>query len=328
VTQRPLGPIDWRARLAAHGVLGASHIPRIHGAKLLRALNEPAAAEAAFREQLERSPDDEGTVRGLASLLDELGRSDEAREIRRRSHARRCRALGLPDEALEDAIAYLEAAETGAKPPERPPAAHVAALFDDYAPRYDEKLRSTLAYRGPELVLEAAREALGDRGDLDVLDLGCGTGLAGGLVRPLARRLVGVDLSAGMLERARSRGVYDQLQHAELTAALKAEHAHFDLIIAVDVFTYFGSLELPVALAAARLAPGGVLVFTVERAERPGHHLQLSGRYTHHRDYLLTCAQAAGLRAVVAREAELRTEWDKPVIGHVLALRHDESTAR
>ena len=37
---------------------------------------------------------------------------------------------------------------------------------------------------------------------LDVLDLGCGTGLMGAEIHPLARTLVGVDLSSQMLENA------------------------------------------------------------------------------------------------------------------------------
>ena len=47
---------------------------------------------------------------------------------------------------------------------------------------------------------------------LDVLDAGCGTGLCGPLVAPYARRLVGVDLSARMLDAGRRRdSVYDEL---------------------------------------------------------------------------------------------------------------------
>ncbi len=52
------------------------------------------------------------------------------------------------------------------------------------------------------LVVETG--ALGGR----MLDLGCGTGAAGALLRPAATRLVGVDLSANMLAKAaRARGL-------------------------------------------------------------------------------------------------------------------------
>jgi predicted TPR repeat methyltransferase len=56
---------------------------------------------------------------------------------------------------------------------------------------------------------------------LDVLDAGCGTGLCGAIVAPYARRLVGVDLSEGMLVHATSKNVYDSLIKAELTEYLR-----------------------------------------------------------------------------------------------------------
>ena len=52
---------------------------------------------------------------------------------------------------------------------------------------------------------------------LDVLDAGCGTGLCGVLVAPFARRLVGVDLSDGMLAHAGDKNIYHALIRAELT---------------------------------------------------------------------------------------------------------------
>ena len=59
---------------------------------------------------------------------------------------------------------------------------------------------------------------------LDVLDAGCGTGLCGPLVAPYARRLSGVDLSAGMLARAKEKNVYDALVQGELTEYLRGQH--------------------------------------------------------------------------------------------------------
>lgn len=311
--------IDWRARLAAHGVAGAAKAPRMFGAQLLISFGEHAAAEAALLEQLERGPDDEGTLRALSSLLETLGRDDEARALRRRCHALRARAMGISGEASEAAIEFFEAAERGGPPPARMPDANVAGLFDRYAPRFDEKLVHVLAYRGPQLVVAAGLAALPE-GPLDVLDLGCGTGLAAPLLRPRARRLVGVDLSAGMLERARASGLYDELRHAELTAALAAEEARWDLITAVDVLIYFGDLAEVFARIAPRLRPGGVFAFSVEKDEEPGYHLRPTNRYTHHLDYLLATARAAGLRAVAREESTLRNEQGRPVAGHVLVL--------
>jgi ubiquinone/menaquinone biosynthesis C-methylase UbiE len=75
--------------------------------------------------------------------------------------------------------------------------------YDDIAGWYDALTRSMPLYR--ELVLPAMMELVGDRANLSILDLGCGSGL---VARELARggaRVVGVDISARMLEIARKR---------------------------------------------------------------------------------------------------------------------------
>jgi predicted TPR repeat methyltransferase len=312
--------LNWRKRLAARGFLGATQVTCLHGATVLRAWGDVPASEAALRELLGRYPEDEGALRALCKLLQEAGRHEEATPLRRRLHMLRCRALGIPRSRMDEAIAWLEAAEMGAALPERANGTYVAALFDQYAASFDEKLRGTLAYCAPERVLEVVQAALGERRELDVLELGCGTGLAGVLLRPLARRLEGIDLSAGMLARARERGVYDALHAGEITEALAAGQGRHELIVAVDVLVYFGALEGLFARVASRLGPGGVFVFTVEKGEEPGYRLRPNGRYVHGLEYLRECARGAGLTPVVEREAMLRTESGQPVIGHVVAL--------
>ncbi|WP_224249324.1 class I SAM-dependent DNA methyltransferase [Hyalangium gracile] len=313
--------LDWRARLAERGFMGARQVSCMHGAAVLRDWGEPLAAEAALRELLERFPEDEGALGALMRLLSETGRAEENVPLRRRLHAKRCRALGIPEEQQEAAIAWLEAAETGAVLPERAAESYVAALFDQYASHFDDKLRRELGYRAPEHVLEALEEALGGRREQDVLELGCGTGLAGVLLRPLARRLEGIDLSPGMLERARARGVYDALHTGELHELLAASQERHTLIVAVDVLVYLGALEALFERVARRLVPGGLFAFTVERGTEPGYRLQPTGRYLHHLDYVREQARATGLTPVVEREAVLRTERGEPVWGHVVVLR-------
>src|ERR1700730_11400395 len=57
---------------------------------------------------------------------------------------------------------------------------HVRRLFDQHAPRFDESLLQHHDYRGPQLLLEAVTRSAGQRMRFDaMLDLGCGTGLAG-----------------------------------------------------------------------------------------------------------------------------------------------------
>ena len=93
-------------------------------------------------------------------------------------------------------------------------------------------------------------------------DLGCGTGLMGPLLRPhVSGRLEGVDLSQGMVDKARAKGCYDHLAVEELVAYLDGSAGQegvqcggsggYDLLVAADVFVYIGDLG-PVFASGAR----------------------------------------------------------------------------
>jgi predicted TPR repeat methyltransferase len=116
----------------------------------------------------------------------------------------------------------------------------VCSTFDGFADSFDRSLES-LHYRAPQLLRDAlvASGLLPCPGSFRILDLGCGTGLCGPLLQLQALRLVVVDLSTMMLSKAAARGVYDQLNRAELTAWLAACAERFDVAVAADVLCYF-----------------------------------------------------------------------------------------
>jgi len=156
---------------------------------------------------------------------------------------------------------------------------------------------------------------------LDVLDAGCGTGLCGPLLAPYARRLAGVDLSEGMLTRAKEKLTYDTLEQCELTQYLGDNRGRFDLIVSADTLVYFGDLEPVVSAAAGALRSKGFLIFTLEHAvgaaDGVGYRLEFHGRYAHRRAYVERILAAAGLRSHIA-EADLRMESGTPVAGLVV----------
>jgi len=211
-------------------------------------------------------------------------------------------------------LAGLRGAHDADAPP-LPPDGYVEALFDGYAADFDRHLE-TLEYRAPELLLPG----LVARRYATALDLGCGTGVVGRLVRPLAQRLEGLDVSTAMIERARATGVYDALHAAELLAHLRQQPAgSLDLVLAADVFIYLGDLDPVFAAVRRALAPGGVFAFSVESAPA-GTAVALlpTARYAHGRAYLQALAERHGLAHRQPPEAAtLRLEQRQPVPGQL-----------
>jgi predicted TPR repeat methyltransferase len=169
-------------------------------------------------------------------------------------------------------------------------------------------------------VSELLAPILADRQNLAVLDLGCGTGLAGVQFKPRASRLIGVDISPEMIELARARNLYDRLDVAEITAWLDSSAERFELVVCCDCLIYFGDLRQVVLPVAERLCPKGVLAFTLERGDRYPHRLSDSGRYTHHPDHVREVAAQAKLSVARLEEGFLRTEYGAPVTGLFVAL--------
>ena len=198
---------------------------------------------------------------------------------------------------------------------------YVRRLFDQHAPDFDQALLDRLDYRAPELLLYAVRPPQGQRFRLgSVLDLGCGTGLGGAAFRPYCDWLAGVDISSGMVELARVKGLYDRLVVADLMEFLATESgAQHHLALAADVFVYCSDLN-PIAAAVARvLAPGALFAFTVETHENMGDQsgvrLQGTLRYAHGPAHVRTALSAAGLQVLQLTEASTRTEKGAPVPG-------------
>jgi predicted TPR repeat methyltransferase len=308
---------------------------------LLKTQGHVAEAEAAYRAAVLANPTHSDAYTNLGILLNSQNRTSEAvgcfcRVITLRpKHPDARRLLALAHCTLgevDEAVAILEewlreepdhpvarhllAACSGRNVPPRASDAFIETTFDSFAGSFDAKL-ARLQYRAPALVAAMLDEPAGRAsGTLDVLDVGCGTGLCGPLIAPHARRLVGIDLSGRMLAQAEARHVYDELVKSELTAYLCGCDAAFDVIVSADALVYFGSLADVAALAAHALRAGGRFIFTVEElvgaAAETEHLLSPPGRYSHSRQYLERVLTDAGLRPEIVG-AELRLEAGSPV---------------
>ena len=193
------------------------------------------------------------------------------------------------------------------------PPAFVEMLFDQYAPRFEASLLDHLEYQGPTLIAEALRGAPGTNIHR-ALDLGCGTGLIGPVLRPLCDHLTGIDLSQAMLDEAQAKGVYDQLVKADIQE-MPILAGHYGLIVASDVFNYLGALERIIGWCAASLSADGTLIFTVEQARDSDVTLRETRRFAHGRGYVSDLLQTAGFGMIEIRDVVLRKDRGVDVHG-------------
>lgn len=308
--ERPAAADCYRRALALDSECGFIHHAEAHNnlGTLFADDDRAAEAEACYRAALAVRPEFAEAHKNRGAVLQALGRHDEALASFRE-------AVRLRPDFAE--AAYKLAALSGERPPASAPAEYVAALFDGYAGDYDQHLTSTLQYRVPQALCALLAERMPESDNLDVLDLGCGTGLSGAALRGLARQLTGIDLSPRMLARARERGLYDRLIEGDIVRILAAWNANFDLVVAADVFVYIGDLEAVVASAARVLRPGGWLAFSVESLSEGEYRLQPTGRYAHAPAYIEALANRHGLERVAEQAVTLRVEQGRPVAGQL-----------
>lgn len=239
------------------------------------------------------------------NLLKFLGRADEARQSFRNAIERG----GHPE-----LNRYYLAALGGDTAPATAPREYVESLFDGYAEGFEAHLVQVLKYHAPEILV--AHLARTGRHFDSALDLGCGTGLCGLALRPLAGRLDGVDLSSAMVERAGARGIYDSVVQGDLVEYLDSTQRRYDLVVGADVFIYVGALERVFEGVARVLVPGGVFCFCVEAAlEGPELALRPSLRYAHSRGYIEKLAEQYGFEISATAEHPIREDQRTPIAG-------------
>ena len=208
----------------------------------------------------------------------------------------------------------------------------VREMFDAIAEQFDSMLVDDLGYRGHEQVRALAERVLERQTALRILDIGCGTGLAGERFKEMAAggRLDGVDLAPRMLEEARRRAIYGDLILGDFEAVLTAPGAvaAYDLIVCADAINYLGDLALAFAGAANRLEPGGHFLFTCEAKEGAGWEFNAANRFSHSETYLRDEAARTGLIFLAHEPCTIRHEKTAPVAGFVVALQKPAARAQ
>jgi len=152
------------------------------------------------------------------------------------------------------------------------------------------------------------------------------------LVRDLANRLDGIDMSSAMLEKAREKDTYDHTYLGDLLSFMVDNSNSYDVIICAATLIHFGDLTPVFQAAASSLRDNGLFIFTLF-ANDSGHNnqevvvhqnssLATGGCYAHSSNYVTRLAEATGFFIDIL---EHRThEYDKkivPIVGLVVALR-------
>ena len=138
--------------------------------------------------------------------------------------------------------------------------AQLRERYDVWAADYDRDL-DELKWSAPQAGAE--RCAHFAKPGEEILDAGCGTGLVGVALAAAGHiRVVGFDLSTGMLERSAARGVYSELHQGSLLDRLPFDDGRFGSVVSVGVFT-LGHVDGSAFAELARVAaPGGHVSFT------------------------------------------------------------------
>ncbi|MBY0545481.1 MAG: methyltransferase domain-containing protein [Gammaproteobacteria bacterium] len=229
--------------------------------------------------------------------------------------------LALSLRPNDEIASYRLAALTGKNQPDQAPLAYVESLFDNYADNFDHELMDSLQYKVPEAIYHYAGRYFDDVKRVTIVDLGCGTGLAGRYFRSQADYLVGVDVSFNMLKIAEKKHIYDELIQEDMTSVLVRWEQKFDLIIASDAFVYVGDLHDLLLQCYQALLPEGYLIFTTEVGYNRDFELTETGRYLHHADYLKRLASELDFDLIELVQLKLREQKGVDVKGWLVVLR-------
>jgi predicted TPR repeat methyltransferase len=240
------------------------------------------------------------------TLLREMGRMDEAA-----TSFEKAIAAG----ASPELNAWFLAAVRGDGSARSVPREYVERLYDDYAGDFQDHLVGDLQYRAHETLIDHLLQ-MKTRHYRSVLDLGCGTGLCGVLITPVAGRVDGVDISSAMVAQAGTTGAYTLLVHEDIADFLHDADRSDDLVLAADVFVHVGDLDRIFTGVARVLEAGGQFCFTVEQATGDAEvQLLPSLRYTHSESYIRRLADQHGFEVDASFKAALRNDGDAAVDG-------------
>jgi predicted TPR repeat methyltransferase len=258
----------------------------------------------------EMKPDDLDTQLNLGNLYLKLLNYEKAIH-----HYQKAQTLSPNDAEINHILQAISQSDN----PDQPPNEYTEHLFNQYAPYYDKHLSQFLHYTVPEQLHQAIEQEEGEQQSLTIIDLGCGTGLCGEFFARSADTLIGIDIAADMIEVAKTKNLYTQLEVNDIHTAL-SQHHNADLILAADVFTYIGDLGAIFDAVYHSLKPKGLFAFSVERGHQQDYVLQKTIRYAHSQQYIKKLSDQNKFTQLRCDNIILRKQSGKPVEGYLVIL--------
>jgi len=275
-------------------------------------------AVASYQKAIDNKSDYAEAYYNLGSSLNKLGRLDKAVTSYHR-------ALDIKPDYLS--VRHMLNSLLG-NTTDCPPRQYVEEQFNLYAKTFENHLVNIRRYKMPSLLKEVFLDLNLVEGKLrKVIDLGCGTGLAGVEFRDIAGSLIGIDLSENMVGEAKKKNIYDELYVDDIIDRLESLESKFELFISSDVLVYFGNLGPLFECVKKCSEKNSLFIFSTEHAECDGFILRNSGRYAHSKDYVLSVATESGFQleffttSNLRYEKTFRYEKTKWIVGGIYVLK-------
>ncbi|MCU7611205.1 methyltransferase [Anaplasma capra] len=242
------------------------------------------------------------------------------------------RAL-LLDKSHQESMYYLQKIEAPEKVTEVPE--NIIRQHFNYTSEYFvEHWLIAQNYRGHEYVRSLVMNFLGDRiSELDVLDLGCGTGVCGQFLKMkgIGRHITGVDISRRMLDIARKcfvngRQAYNELLCMSMSEFLRGNNKKYDVIVMTEVLHYSGGhLGEILKATSGALAKGGMIIALVREGSGQGYRFVKEGDFfCHSGAYVQQQVESLGLRLSYVNRCKI---YGDRVDGLLFAISHDSLVA-
>ncbi len=255
-----------------------------------------------FEQVLDISSEHTHSLNNMAAIYVKMEQKELAREF-----LERVLAINPSDNVSLHMLSAIKGSKNAMTTPE-----YAQNLFNNYALYYDQHMKGQLHYSIPEHIGRILHQ-LHVLQVNKTLDLGCGTGLTGIVLREISKSLTGVDIAPKMLAHAKEKHIYDALFEAELLQFFKENGTTYDLVVAADVIPYFGDLKRLFAEVETHLNKAGYFIFTTEITSSNPWQLETSARFSHHPDYIKKHLAEHQLKLITMEPIHGRLQNNKPI---------------